>query len=503
MLPELLLCGSTPSHCSDPQRFRQAAFAVQVAEATARFLGRCGAAAAAAGAGAAAQTAAGATGTQQAAVEPQRGAAAATAAEEAGGEPHTKEAVSNAITGCVAVCSAALQIGFKLSFQFECGRCTAPAPELGQTLQQLLHAVGSLLGTAAKLQVVNHELELLTCSLATGVDLLHAWHNAAVVDAKLACLQQQQQQQQQQQHTGAGLGGSSKKAAPAALHVVGYHLLLMSNQVQPVAAAAAAAPDTPRVEGAVQLPGWLVGAQAQQRFVLQQQQQEEEEEEEEEVQDLHTFHLVEYVLRELAALVVDEGSSSSSSAAADQDQLRQDLQLALDSVSSLKTWYGQQQQQQQQDGSTAPCDQQQQQQLGTGMGDQQQHRQQQLGKGKGEQQQQQQQQQGAASTPWEALVTLQQSLQQAGEALCAAARCCSCCCNPGCTNLATVSECFALVRGRRCVCAGCLAAQEDTLGATHSPAARWVCRVHLQDVIAYMGLPGCIWYGCFCLLVIA
>jgi hypothetical protein len=482
MLPELLLSGSLLPHCTDPQRFRQAAFAVQVAEATARFLGQSGPAAATAPAA-----------TAPAAEKPAAaGTAAAAAAEGGEGHPCTNEVVSNAIPSCMAMCSAALQLGFKLNHQLECGHCTAPTPELGKTLHLLLHAVGSLLATGGKLQVVNRDLDLLTCSLATGVDLLHAWHVAAAVDAKLACMQQQQQQQQihhqqQQQQAGEVVGSRSAcsqgaAAAPAALHVVGCHLLLMSSQVEPpaAAAAAAAAPGTLQHAGAVQLPGWLAGAQAQ-RFALQphllhfaggqqqhqqaaeeaqQQQQQQQQQEQKEVQDLHTFRLVDFVLGELAVSVADGcSSSSSSSAAAGRLQLIQNLQQALDCVSSLKTWY---EQQQQQDASPASCKQQQ--------------LQRQQGKGDHQQQlQQQQQQQGVGSTPCKSLVTLQQSLQQAGQALCAAARCSSCCCNPGCTNLTTVSECFALVRGRGCVCSGCLAEEVDssgTAGASLPAAAR-------------------------------
>jgi hypothetical protein len=33
--------------------------------------------------------------------------------------------------------------------------------------------------------------------------------------------------------------------------------------------------------------------------------------------------------------------------------------------------------------------------------------------------------------------------------------CSSCCNNPSCVNVSTVSEGFALVRGKGCVCGGC------------------------------------------------
>jgi len=48
------------------------------------------------------------------------------------------------------------------------------------------------------------------------------------------------------------------------------------------------------------------------------------------------------------------------------------------------------------------------------------------------------------------------------------------CNNPACTNLTTVSDAFALVRGKSCVCGGCLgrlAAGEDP--EELAPAARW------------------------------
>jgi hypothetical protein len=46
-------------------------------------------------------------------------------------------------------------------------------------------------------------------------------------------------------------------------------------------------------------------------------------------------------------------------------------------------------------------------------------------------------------------------LQGLGELLCAVLPGASCCNNPVCRNLGTVSEAFALVRGKACVCGGC------------------------------------------------
>jgi hypothetical protein len=50
-------------------------------------------------------------------------------------------------------------------------------------------------------------------------------------------------------------------------------------------------------------------------------------------------------------------------------------------------------------------------------------------------------------------------LAAAGEALCAAVPSSACCSNPCCSNLAGVSAGFALVRGKGCVCGGCLGVQ--------------------------------------------
>ena len=47
----------------------------------------------------------------------------------------------------------------------------------------------------------------------------------------------------------------------------------------------------------------------------------------------------------------------------------------------------------------------------------------------------------------------------AGEALCAALPSSACCSNPRCANLSGVSAGFALVRGKGCVCGGCLGLQ--------------------------------------------
>ena len=55
-----------------------------------------------------------------------------------------------------------------------------------------------------------------------------------------------------------------------------------------------------------------------------------------------------------------------------------------------------------------------------------------------------------------AAVTLASQCFAAGEAMCAAVPCSACCNNPRCSSLHGVSAGFALVRGKGCVCGGCL-----------------------------------------------
>jgi hypothetical protein len=75
-------------------------------------------------------------------------------------------------------------------------------------------------------------------------------------------------------------------------------------------------------------------------------------------------------------------------------------------------------------------------------------------------------------TSSQCLLSLPAVMVAAGEALCAAVPSSSCCSNPRCTNLHGVSAGFALVRGKGCVCAGCLgllagqAAAEPLQGVT-------------------------------------
>jgi hypothetical protein len=54
------------------------------------------------------------------------------------------------------------------------------------------------------------------------------------------------------------------------------------------------------------------------------------------------------------------------------------------------------------------------------------------------------------------LPALVASLKTAGYALCSALPCSFACSNAGCVNTSGVSECFMLVRGKACVCGGCL-----------------------------------------------
>jgi hypothetical protein len=63
------------------------------------------------------------------------------------------------------------------------------------------------------------------------------------------------------------------------------------------------------------------------------------------------------------------------------------------------------------------------------------------------------------------LLSLCKCLCTAGEALCAAVPSSACCSNPRCTNLDGVSAGFALVRGKGCVCGGCLGLQSGVAAA--------------------------------------
>jgi hypothetical protein len=92
-------------------------------------------------------------------------------------------------------------------------------------------------------------------------------------------------------------------------------------------------------------------------------------------------------------------------------------------------------------------------------------------------------------SPLPSLRKLQQSLLQAGQALfvlsCSSSSCCS---NPSCTNLGTVSDAFALVCGKECVCAGCLSQASGVAGAdTGALAARWVCAT--GDLVKTVSCP--------------
>jgi hypothetical protein len=69
------------------------------------------------------------------------------------------------------------------------------------------------------------------------------------------------------------------------------------------------------------------------------------------------------------------------------------------------------------------------------------------------------------------LPSLPTALSAAGEALCAAVPSSACCSNPRYTNLAGVSASFALVRGKGCVCGGCLGLQAGGSGAVPSQGA--------------------------------
>jgi hypothetical protein len=93
-----------------------------------------------------------------------------------------------------------------------------------------------------------------------------------------------------------------------------------------------------------------------------------------------------------------------------------------------------------------------------------------------EQQQQSQQQylqllakEQQAADMWDCseLQELSRVLLCVGQGLCGSVPCSFCCNNPACSNLGGVSEAFALVRGKGCVCGGCLGGLEgqDRRGA--------------------------------------
>jgi hypothetical protein len=305
----------------------------------------------------------------------------------------------------------------------------------------VLYAVGSLLGTISKLQAATQQPACLA-GLCVGFHLLLSWKAAARDDTALANTKQQQRLRRDAETSSCGTtntSNSSLRGAAAGLHVVGCYLLRMGSPKQAGAAAAAEVAAATAASGTQQvtpqLPYGPVGLGGR-----QQAQQQELENGQDQVQDfkvqnfLAQFELLDTTLDQMATLVVAEGSSSSnSSTAAHQQplgrllatrrhQLLRDLQLAQNAARCSRAVVT-----------------------------------------------------GAVSTVTftKALLTLQQSLQSVGQALCAAAGSSSCCSNPGCTNLSTVSECFALVRGRQCVCGGCTAAESGAGLDQTAPAARY------------------------------
>jgi cell fate (sporulation/competence/biofilm development) regulator YlbF (YheA/YmcA/DUF963 family) len=56
---------------------------------------------------------------------------------------------------------------------------------------------------------------------------------------------------------------------------------------------------------------------------------------------------------------------------------------------------------------------------------------------------------------YEARGELEASMQRIAGCICSQVPCRFCCANVSCTNLGSLSECFALVRGRACICGGC------------------------------------------------
>lgn len=79
------------------------------------------------------------------------------------------------------------------------------------------------------------------------------------------------------------------------------------------------------------------------------------------------------------------------------------------------------------------------------------------------------------SAPVDSLLQFAEQLQSAAAALCAAVPSRRCCNNPGCSNLGTVSEAFALVRGKGSVCGGCMGCRTAGAGG-EAPAACFAAR---------------------------
>jgi hypothetical protein len=89
--------------------------------------------------------------------------------------------------------------------------------------------------------------------------------------------------------------------------------------------------------------------------------------------------------------------------------------------------------------------------------------------GQQQQQQQQRQQQHISPAVKQALMNLSAGLSWAGGLLCAALPNRYFCNNPGCRNVAGCSAGFGLVRGRACVCGGCVVGAQDAAGVTGAP----------------------------------
>jgi len=77
------------------------------------------------------------------------------------------------------------------------------------------------------------------------------------------------------------------------------------------------------------------------------------------------------------------------------------------------------------------------------------------------------------SPPFAEVQLLAAALQAAAQAIFAAVPNRYGCNNPACFHLTTVSDAFALVRGKSCVCGGCLSRLDAGEGAVELPAARW------------------------------
>jgi hypothetical protein len=81
-----------------------------------------------------------------------------------------------------------------------------------------------------------------------------------------------------------------------------------------------------------------------------------------------------------------------------------------------------------------------------------------------------------------AVTTVADGLRAVGEALLAGLPCAYTCNYPYCSNFSTVSEGFALVHGKACVCGGCVGVSSAAAAATAGAAPRGALAARWADV---------------------